>query len=167
MVTRMTRRTALQSAAAVSLAAATSFGKAHGIEVSEIMPSPHGYRFRTDMDQTDLIHWPALHEGKGAVDVKFFFRVDGAPKPALLLLYTIPPGASEGVHTHKLGDAKRGSFDEFYYILAGTGEMQIDGQKLPVKPGDHIFTPNGVAHGIENTSLQGDLKVYLVAMIRD
>jgi mannose-6-phosphate isomerase-like protein (cupin superfamily) len=52
-------------------------------------------------------------------------------------------GASEGVHTHKPQDASLGSFDEFYYIVSGSGEMQIDGQKVPVRPGDHVFTPNG------------------------
>lgn len=59
-----------------------------------------------------------------------------------------------------------GSFDEFYYILSGSGEMEIDGRRVPVKAGDHIFTPNGVAHGIENTSIGENLKVYLVAMRR-
>jgi quercetin dioxygenase-like cupin family protein len=161
---KLTRRTALLSIGAASLATVTSFKKAHGIETAQL---PREYKYRNDGDQTDLVHHSGLHEGKGVVDIKFFFRGDGAPKPALLLLYTIPPGASEGVHTHKPGDAKLGSFDEFYYILTGSGEMQIDGQIVPVKAGDHVFTPNGVAHGIENTSSKGDLKVYLVAMIRD
>src|SRR6266704_2056437 len=102
---RITRRTALLSAGAVSLAAAS-----RGVETTApatgTAQSPHGYKFRDDTDQTDLIHWPSLHEGKGAVDIKFFFRPDGAPKPALLLLYTIPPGASEGVDTHRPGDVK-------------------------------------------------------------
>ena len=162
---------------AVPLTTVPAVREAHGIDGSrgvkatapatEIARSPGGYKFRNDNDQTDLIHWAGLHEGKGTVDIKLFFRADRAPNPALLLLYTIPPGASEGVHTHNPGDAKSGSFDEFYYILKGNGEMQIDGQKIPVKPGDHVFTPNGIAHGIENTSSQCDLKVYLVAMIRD
>jgi len=161
---RLTRRTVLLSAGATSVAAVTSFKKAHGLEAAS---PPRQYKFRNDGDQMDLIRYPGLHEGKGAIDIKFFFRDDGSPKPALLLLYTIPPGASEGVHTHKPGDAKLGSFDEFYYILSGSGEMQIDGAKVPVKAGDHVFTPNGIAHGIENTSSESDLRVYLVAMMRD
>jgi mannose-6-phosphate isomerase-like protein (cupin superfamily) len=51
--------------------------------------------------------------------------------------------------------------------MEGTGEMEIDGQKVAVNAGDQVFTPNGIAHGIENTAAQGDLKVYLVAMIRE
>jgi mannose-6-phosphate isomerase-like protein (cupin superfamily) len=60
-----------------------------------------------------------------------------------------------------------GQSDEFYYVISGSGEMEIDGEKVPVTAGDHIFTPNGVAHGIENTTAEGDLKVYLLAVKRD
>jgi quercetin dioxygenase-like cupin family protein len=124
-------------------------------------------KFLKDHDQANVLRRPGLYEGKGAIDVKFFFREEGAPKPALILIYTIPPGASEGVHVHKPGDAKLGSGDEFYYIISGSGEMEIEGEKVPVTAGDHIFTPNGVAHGIENTSTEADLKVYLLAVMRD
>lgn len=113
--------------------------------------------------------YPALHHGKGQVDVQFFFRTGrttGAAEPALLMTYTIPPGASEGVHTHRLGDPLAGSFDEFYYIVSGSGEMQIDDEAVPVVAGDCVFTPIGVAHGIENTAKQGDLLLHLVAMRR-
>ena len=115
----------------------------------------------------DILHYPHVHEGKGAIDVKFFFRQDRYAHPALLLIYDIAPGASEGVHTHRPGDTVMGSYDEFYYILSGSGVMEIDGKKLTVTAGDHIFTPNEVAHGIENTSDTVPLKVYLVAVIRD
>lgn len=121
---------------------------------------------RNDPDQVDIIR-QRVHEGKGEIYIKCFFREDEAPTPALLLVYDIPPGASEGVHTHNVGDAQEGSFDEFYYILSGSGEMQIVGDIVPVIAGDHIFIPNGVAHGIENTSTDQNLKVYLVAVRRD
>ena len=130
-------------------------------------PATHPYTYRNDPDHERLIEYKGVHEGKGTIEIKFIFREDGAPKPALLLIYNIPPGASEGVHTHNVGDQKNGSYDEFYYILSGSGEMQIGGKRVPVTAGDHIFTPNGVAHGIENTATAADLKVYLVAMTRD
>jgi mannose-6-phosphate isomerase-like protein (cupin superfamily) len=126
-----------------------------------------GFKFRNDPDRASVLRVPHAHEGKGTIDVKLFFQEESASKPALLLIYTIPPGASEGVHTHNIGDPKMGSFDEFYYIISGRGEMQIDGKKLLVSAGDHIFTPNGAAHGIENTAHEGDLKVYLVAVTRE
>ena len=122
--------------------------------------------FLKDHDRVNVLRC-SLYKGKGAIDVKFFFRDEGAPNPARLLIYTIPPGASEGVHVHRSGDAKFGSFDEFYYVISGSGEMDIEGEKVLINAGDHVFTPNGVAHGIENTSADGDLKVYLVAIMRD
>jgi mannose-6-phosphate isomerase-like protein (cupin superfamily) len=109
----------------------------------------------------------SVHEGDGTIEIKRFFGADKVSEPAILLLYNIPPGASEGVHTHNIGDTMEGSFDEFYYILSGSGEMHIAGETLRVKAGDHIFTPNGIGHGIKNTSTEENLKVYLVAMKRD
>lgn len=154
----------LLSGSAWSLTAAQAFKAAHGLEPGR-QPA---YAFRSDPEQAKRVR-RKVHEGKGEIEVKFFFRdSDDMPSnPAILLLYDIPPGASEGVHTHNFGDVQQGSFDEFYYILAGKGEMQIAGQRVAVAPGDHIFTPNGVAHGIENTAAEGNLKVYLVAMRRD
>jgi mannose-6-phosphate isomerase-like protein (cupin superfamily) len=52
-------------------------------------------------------------------------------------------------------------------LISGSGEMDIEGEKVPINAGDHVFIPNGVAHGIENTATDGDLKVYLVAIMRD
>lgn len=163
----MSRRNALIAAGTAIITPIDIFKKAHGMTSASTPPSGRSYPFRNDPDHERLIAYKGVHEGKGTIDIKFFFRDEGAPKPALLLIYNIPPGASEGVHTHHAGDTQAGSYDEFYYILSGSGEMEIAGQKVPVRPGDHIFTPNGVSHGIENTSTAEDLKVYLVAMTRD
>jgi oxalate decarboxylase/phosphoglucose isomerase-like protein (cupin superfamily) len=122
-------------------------------------------KFKVEKDDEELVRRQHVYNGKGAIDIRFFFRAAGHPLPALLLTYNIPPGASEGVHTHRPGDRDVGSFDEFYYILEGEGEMQVAGETLAVAAGDHVFMPNGVAHGIENTSTKL-LKVYIVAVTR-
>jgi mannose-6-phosphate isomerase-like protein (cupin superfamily) len=106
-----------------------------------------------------------MHGGKGLIDVKYFFDADDRTRPALLLQYDIPPGASEGVHTHDR-EVAEGPWDEFYYIVAGTGQMTIDGERLAVREGDNVHTPLGVAHGIENTSTEARLRVFLVALNR-
>ena len=130
-------------------------------------PASSSHRgFLKDSDQENVLRYDRVYNGKGAINVKFFFHEEGFPNPARILIYTIPPGASEGVHIHMPGDAKSGSFDEFYYVISGSGEMEIEGEKVPVTAGDHVFAPNGVAHGIENTSANGDLKVYLLAVMR-
>ncbi|WP_148073366.1 cupin domain-containing protein [Bythopirellula goksoeyrii] len=35
---------------------------------------------------------------------------------------------------------------ELYYILEGEGEMELDGQRHPVKPGDAILIQPGCRH---------------------
>jgi mannose-6-phosphate isomerase-like protein (cupin superfamily) len=44
-------------------------------------------------------------------------------------------------HYHKLSE-------EFYFILEGAGEMEIDGEKRAVGPGDAILIPPGAWHEI-------------------
>jgi mannose-6-phosphate isomerase-like protein (cupin superfamily) len=86
--------------------------------------------------------------------------------PILLAVYRIPPGASEGAHSHHRDDDNLGALDEIYYVVSGRGHMIIDGQRVPVATGDCIFAPTGVPHGIENTSTDTDLKVHIVAAPR-
>jgi mannose-6-phosphate isomerase-like protein (cupin superfamily) len=106
-----------------------------------------------------------LHGGSGRIDVKFFFEPERPARPALMLHYDIPPSASEGVHTHGVGRPE-GAWDEYYYIASGRGQMSIDGRLIAVAPGDTIHTPLGVAHGIENTSRDERLRVFLIAVAR-
>jgi quercetin dioxygenase-like cupin family protein len=162
----VTRRSVLAGAGVGAITALAAFKRAHGLEAATSSAADRSSGYRLERDHENLIHYKNVHEGKGTIDIKAFFRAEGHARPALLLIYAIPPGASEGVHTHRPGDKKEGSFDEFYYIMEGRGTMEIEGQKVPVVTGDHVFTPNGIAHGIENTS-DSLLRVYLVAMIRD
>jgi quercetin dioxygenase-like cupin family protein len=110
--------------------------------------------------------YPNVHEGNGTISVRYF-PFDNNPAPAHFVIYDIPPGASEGVHTHHLGDTVLGPYDEYYYIIVGQGEMQIGGNVVPVKTGDHVHTPLGVAHGISNTMSKGSLKVFLTFITRE
>lgn len=110
--------------------------------------------------------YPNVHEGNGTISVRFF-AFDKKPAPAHFVIYEIPPGASEGVHTHRLGDTVLGPFDEYYYIIGGQGEMLIDGDAVAVKAGDHIHTPLGVSHGISNSAEKENLKVFLTFIARD
>ena len=122
-------------------------------------------QFLKDVEQDGMRSYERVHEGKGSTGVKLF-RFDRAPAPANFLVYDFPPGASEGVHVHRWGNCKLGSYDEFYYIVSGAGQMEIDGRAVPVKSGDHVFTPLDVFHGIENTSTTDNLKVFLTYIER-
>lgn len=107
-----------------------------------------------------------IHEGKGKGKTKWF-RFANEPWPAHFMIYDLEPGASEGVHVHFLDDRnKEGAFDEYYYIMSGEGQMEIDGKIVPVKAGDHVHTPLEVAHGVENTHPTENLKVFLTFIAR-
>jgi quercetin dioxygenase-like cupin family protein len=61
---------------------------------------------------------------------------------------------------------KQGSFDEYYYIISGQGQMEIDGQVVAVAKGDHVHTPLEVAHGVEDTHPTENLRVFLTFIKR-
>ncbi len=125
----------------------------------------HGAPF-TKLAEADVAEPHAhVHEGDGTISLGYF-RFDGAPAPANFVVYDMPPGSSEKVHTHKLGDPVLGSYDEYYYIVEGQGEMEIDGEIVPVKSGDHVHTPLTVAHGIRNTQPDRNLRVFLTFITR-
>lgn len=53
------------------------------------------------------------------------------------------PGAAIGYHLQKE--------DEVYYLLSGTGLMQMNGKEFPVQAGDAILTLPGSSHGLKQT----------------
>ena len=122
--------------------------------------------FTKDTEATGMVEIAGIHQGKGKVNTKFF-QFDDAPRPAHFMIYDLPPGASEGVHVHYLDDHnKQGSFDEYYYIVSGHGQMEIDGDIIAIAKGDNIHTPLEVAHGVENTHPTENLRVFLTFIKR-
>ncbi len=122
--------------------------------------------FTKDSEAAGMIEITGIHQGKGKGKIKFF-RFDGAPAPAHFLIYDLPPGASEGSHVHFLDNRNgEGSFDEYYYIVSGQGQMEIDGEIVPVAQGDHVHTPLEVTHGVENTHPTEHLRVFLTFIKR-
>ncbi len=53
----------------------------------------------------------------------------------------IPAGCATQRHYHRLAE-------EFYFILSGRGQMEIDGESREVSPGDAILIPAGAWHTI-------------------
>jgi mannose-6-phosphate isomerase-like protein (cupin superfamily) len=54
---------------------------------------------------------------------------------------TLPQGSQTERHYHKLSE-------EFYYLVEGSGMMEIDGVESIVEPGDAILIPAGAWHQI-------------------
>jgi mannose-6-phosphate isomerase-like protein (cupin superfamily) len=56
----------------------------------------------------------------------------------------VPAGTATERHYHKLTE-------EFYFLLEGTGTMEVDGAESEVGPGDAILIPPGARHQITAT----------------
>ncbi len=84
-------------------------------------------------------------ERKPVRDLKIIYpeNVDPDPKTLILGVVEVDPGHHTPLHRHRC--------EEVYYILQGEGEVEIEGQKYPVKAGYGVFLPEGVRHRIHNT----------------
>lgn len=101
------------------------------------------------------------HNGVGVIKMKFFhqkyqrYRDDpelGTASPTyktanwnFFAYAELPVGSTIGLHKHT-------DNDEFYYILSGSAEMTIDGEKQIVKAGDVVLTLHGSEHSIQNVT---------------
>ena len=68
-------------------------------------------------------------------------------REAVIANIEIAPGGSAGRHTHP--------GDEISYVLAGDGEILMEGKPpLNIKPGDGFVIPGGTKHDAHNTGTQ-------------
>ncbi len=87
---------------------------------------------------SEELHFKEIRDG--ALLGKFEkMRADHASLQVLVL------AAHAGVSEHRHPDK-----EEFQYVLSGTGEVEIAGEKAPVAPGSLVFIPTDVAHSIRN-----------------
>ena len=75
-----------------------------------------------------------------------FKKDDGVPT-SITQLKTSEAKAHRHGHTH-----------EYYYVLAGSGALVIDGEHVPVEPGDCVWIRPGAVHRAE-----GELESLIIA----
>ena len=91
------------------------------------------------------------HNGGGStVGYSFFSKADGLKM--VFRKRVLNPGSAIGYHLQKE--------DEIYYVISGTGEMQMNGKSFPVKAGDAILTRPGSSHGRKQTG-KDDLVIII------
>jgi mannose-6-phosphate isomerase-like protein (cupin superfamily) len=64
------------------------------------------------------------------------------------------PGKSTSGHSHA-------GQEEVYQFVFGTGEMELDGERFAVTPGDVVLIQDGVFHRVFNT---GAVDLYFVCV---
>ncbi len=66
--------------------------------------------------------------------------------PHLLVgLNAFEPGQSHALHAHA-------GMDKVYVVVEGEGRFLLQDTALPMRAGDVLVAPDGVPHGVENTS---------------
>ena len=72
----------------------------------------------------------------------------------LIGLNAFEPGQSHDLHSHA-------GMDKMYQVIEGEGVFLLEGRELPMRTGDLLIAPEGVPHGIRNSS-RGRLLVLVV-----
>jgi mannose-6-phosphate isomerase-like protein (cupin superfamily) len=94
---------------------------------------------------------PGTHNGGGrTVGYSFFSKANNLKMT--FRKRVLHPGSAIGYHLQKE--------DEVYYIISGTGEMQMNGKTFPVKTGDAILTRPGSSHGLKQMG-KNDLVIII------
>lgn len=57
--------------------------------------------------------------------------------------------------------------EEIYFVLSGTGEMEVDQEKNRVGPGDAVWIPQGVSHALLNTGTQDCIVLVVASPLRE
>jgi len=74
----------------------------------------------------------------------------------LVGLNAFEPGQEHALHAHA-------GQDKVYLVLEGNGSFLLDGRELPMKAGDLLVAPEGVAHGVRNTGIGRLLVLAILA----
>jgi quercetin dioxygenase-like cupin family protein len=96
---------------------------------------------------TDLAAWNPDRMGKSTI----------FESPHMLVgLNAFEPGQMHALHSHP-------GMDKLYLVVEGEGTFLLDGQELPMRSGDLLVAPQGVAHGIRNGGAERLLVLAVLA----
>ena len=76
--------------------------------------------------------------------------------PRILVgLNSFEPGQEHRLHTHE-------GMDKVYHVLEGRGHFVLEGREVEMEVGTMLVAPEGVAHGIRNSS---DARLVVLAVL--
>ena len=93
------------------------------------------------MTTQQLTNQPPFTTKDGSTIRSILDRTNAPVQNQSLAEATVPVGRPTERHYHKLSE-------EFYFILDGSGTMEIDGEFRDMAPGDAIVIPPGAWHAI-------------------
>jgi mannose-6-phosphate isomerase-like protein (cupin superfamily) len=85
-----------------------------------------------------------------------FYKTTLFRSDALMLgVNCLEPGQVQAPHDHA-------DQDKFYYVVEGRGRFWIGDERVEAGPGELVWTPAGLLHGVEN---EGDVRLTLLVGI--
>jgi mannose-6-phosphate isomerase-like protein (cupin superfamily) len=118
------------------------------------MSAPRYWKERADEDVREVT---GMHDGVGAIRIRRFFP-DLTTTGVSMDIWELAPGTTEGRHTHASTDPVD-DYEEIYVILAGQGVLELEGEDVPLEPGDAVLVPVDVDHGLRVT---GDVPLRIL-----
>lgn len=110
--------------------------------------------FRNDTMQTE--HKTGVHDGQGDVSLRYLIERNTHPNLRLLTWMHVAPGASVGLHHHRLET-------EYYLLIKGQVRVNDNGTMSDMHAGDLLQTSSGQGHALDNTGDEtADLLVFVV-----
>lgn len=98
-----------------------------------------------------------MEVSSGVRDKKVIYPETGFEAATLCLgLVEIDPGKQSPLHRHRC--------EEVYYVVEGSGELEQDGQRFPVRAGDAVLNRVNTEHRVWNTG-RGMMRMVVVAGI--
>ncbi len=108
-----------------------------------------------DSENKDVQVYKKLYDGKSNISYKDFFS-GVSHLPARFQIWTIPPGGSEGRHSHE-----HDPLEEIYYVIEGEAMFMTPNGGRPLKTGDAALAAPGDPHGIRNVG-EKELKLAVL-----
>jgi len=97
-----------------------------------------------------------VHGGSGNVTLTYLMERNTHPNLRLLTYMSVPPGASIGLHHHRLET-------EYYLLLKGGVTVDDNGTADTLNVGDLLQTGNGQYHALQNPGDEtAELLVFVV-----
>lgn len=96
------------------------------------------------------------HEGRGLIETARVYEGHLADAYDFIDVTRLPPRTSIGAHTHSESDS------EVYVVLAGEGEMLLDGEVFAVSIGSVVMNRPGGSHALRNLSETETLDVVVL-----
>ena len=98
-----------------------------------------------------------MRDGEGEVRIEKLWNEETELKAnnRLFAKLILPPGTSIGFHKHE-------NEEEVFVVLKGQAEMDDNGKKEILNPGDTILTADGAGHSVKSV---GDTDLEMMAVI--